>query len=160
MHAAELVLDCRDRRRLALGGGALVAGQSAAVVAEKRTQVAHSLVYAGDIRITQGECRLEVRERIGVSVQRRGVLRSETVVLGRAQVISGQTQVLSDERRAPIGWPPPRQRGGDAPVEQAAPRHAGPLVGALAELLVREVVGGVRSWNLTHQALPDELLER
>ena len=95
-----------------------------------------------------------------MSVQRRGVLRGETVVLGRARVISGQAQVLSDDGRVVVIWPPPRQGGRDASVEQAAPRQARLLVDARAELLVREVVDGLRSRDLTHQALPHELLER
>ena len=74
VHVAQLVLDRCERRRLALGGGAFVARESAAVVAEQGAQVADALVQSAGVRVAQRERRLEVLERVGVSVQRRGML--------------------------------------------------------------------------------------
>ena len=160
VHTAQLVLDRCERRRLALGGRALVARQSAAVVAEQGAHVADALVQSAGVRAAQGQRRLEMLERVGVSVQRRGMLRGELVALRCARVIAGQPQVRSDEGRALLAWPPPRQRGRCAPVEQAAPCEAGLLVDQRAELLVREVVDGLRSRGFPHDALRDQLLER
>ena len=71
-----------------------------------------------------------------------------------------QPQVLSDERGALAVRQRPRQRGRNACVEQAAPRPTRRLIDTRAELLVGEVVDGIRSRNLTHEALADERLER
>jgi hypothetical protein len=98
--ATQLVLDRCERRGLGLGCRAFVTRQSAAVIAEQSLHVADPLVQSGGVRVAQGERGLEMLERVGVSVQRCGMLRGEAVVLRRARVIAGQAQVRSDEGRA------------------------------------------------------------
>ena len=75
-------------------------------------------------------------------------------------MIARQSQVRSYERRALITRPAPRQRGRRAPVEQTAPCEACLLVDELAQLLVREVVDGLRARGFAHDSLRHELLER
>ena len=69
VHIAQLVLDRRERRRLAVGGGALVARQGAAVVTEQGAQVADALMQFAGVGVTQGERSLEMLERVGMRVQ-------------------------------------------------------------------------------------------
>jgi len=118
-------------------------------------------VHAGGVRIAEGERRLEVLERVGMSVKRRGVLRSPAVTLGRAQVVSGQVQVLGNERRAlTVRSPPRRQRSRDTSVEQAAPCQSRLLVDERAKLLMREGVRGLGARRLRHHAAGRQLLQR
>ena len=99
IHAAELLLDRRELPLLRRGGGALVARERAGVVPHERAQVADALVQAGGVGRAERQRRLEVLQRVGVGVQRRGVFRGEAVLLRGLRLLAGEAQVLSDEGR-------------------------------------------------------------
>ena len=129
VHVAQLVLDRRERRRLALGGGAFVARQSAAVVAEQGAHVADALMQFAGVRVAQGERRLEMLERVGVSVQRRGMLRGEAVAArlrprDRPPGAGAQRRGPRSPRPAAASTArPPRARGAGGAVRGSSARR-------------------------------------
>ena len=87
------------------------------------------------------------------------MLRGETVALRCARLIAGQAQVGSDER----GVSEPGRRLDSAAAARPWSRRRRArllLVYECAELLVGEVVDGLRSLGFAHDALRHQLLER
>ena len=70
----------------------------------QRAQVADALVRAGDVGVAERERRVEVVQRVGVRVQRGGVLGGERgTARPPPRVVAGEAQVLGDERGALAG---------------------------------------------------------
>ncbi len=143
VNAPELVLDAgesracgRHRRRR------LEALHGPSVLALQGLELADRLVQLRLVGVTEGQRRLEVRDRLGIREERPGVLARETVVVSRFGILPGEAIVIGDEARA-RAWVSPdlggeRLRG--APMEQPASSEARVRIDDVAELVVHEAV--------------------
>ena len=157
-------LDLRQRSLVADARRRLERGDRPRVVAQRRADLADRDLEPHDVRVPEGEGRLEVLERLAVRVDAPRPEPGLAVGLGGGGVTPGGLLVAGDLRepaRVVAAGRIGTQHLGDAPVEEPAARQADVLVRRVAQAGVPEVEGRLTTAReLADDPPSDELLER
>ena len=159
MDARQFVLDTCQVGAFAICRRGLVARQRPGVVADQRPQIARALLDLGGVGIPERESSIKVIECVGVGEHGRSMLRGAAVVAGGRRMITGHAQMLRSERRALVSGRRPQQRLRHAAVNKPAACEADLLIHERAQLVVGEVVRGLRHGELADEPAPKQLLE-
>ncbi len=100
MELAQFVLKRGERRGCGMGGGRLVAGRRVRITPEQGLQITDIGGESGEVGMPQVEGPAQMRQGVGVGVERPCVVTRAHQVLGRLERVAGALVVMGDDTRS------------------------------------------------------------